>query len=150
MVVSSPKLTILISCSPICIPLILLLALIKLTSTSAAIMYDSIENKHPCQNPPVRVNRSNRRLFTLILDWLYWCMHFQPFVYISKLTESRKVKIPIKSRDITEKFLFSLFDTTFMQQIVEWVCKNILFLIASDWFSLIVVSNIFCFNSLEL
>ena len=74
-------------------------------------------------------------------------MHLQPFVDISELTENRKVKIPIKSRDITEKFLFSLFDTTFMQQIVERVCKNILFLIASDWFSSIVVSNIFYFNS---
>ena len=74
-------------------------------------------------------------------------MHLQPFVYISELTESRKVKIPVNSRDITEKFLFSLFDTTFMQQIVERVCKYILFLIASDWFSLIVVSNVFCFNS---
>ena len=66
-------------------------------------------------------------------------MDLQPFFYISELTESRKVKIPINSRDITEKLLFSLFATTFMQQIVERVCKNILFLIASDWFSLIVV-----------
>ena len=42
MVVSSAKFTILISWSPICIPLILLLALMKLASTSAAIMYKTI------------------------------------------------------------------------------------------------------------
>ena len=47
MVVSSAKLIILISWSSICIPLIILLALMKLANTSATIMYKSIENKRP-------------------------------------------------------------------------------------------------------
>ena len=47
MVVSSAKLIILISRSFFCIPLIILLALMKLANTSATIMYKSIENKHP-------------------------------------------------------------------------------------------------------
>ena len=46
MVVSSAKFTILISWSPICIHLILLLAFMKLASTSATIMYKSIEKLH--------------------------------------------------------------------------------------------------------
>ena len=47
MVVLSLKFTILISWSPVCIPLILLSALMKLTSTSATILYNSMENRHP-------------------------------------------------------------------------------------------------------
>ena len=43
MVVLSAKFTILISWSPICIPLILLSALMRLASTSAAILYNSME-----------------------------------------------------------------------------------------------------------
>ena len=39
------------------------------------------------------------------------------FVSISKLIQSRKDKI--NSKDITERFLFSLFDTSIMSQIVE-------------------------------
>ena len=63
MVVSSAKCIILISWSPICIPLILLLALMKLTSTSVAIMYKSIENRYPWQTSCVKVNGSDRRPF---------------------------------------------------------------------------------------
>ena len=47
MVVSSAKFTILISWSPICIPLIILSVLMKLTSISIAIMYNSMESRHP-------------------------------------------------------------------------------------------------------
>ena len=68
MVVSSAKFTILISWSPICIPLILLLALMKVASTSGAIMYKSIENKHPWHSFRVRVEGSDRTPFILILD----------------------------------------------------------------------------------
>ena len=45
--------------------------------------------------------------------------------------ESREDKI--NSKNITERFLFSLFDTSVMSQIADRVCKIILFLIASDW-----------------
>ena len=70
MVVSSAKFTILISWSPFCILLILLLALMKLESTSTAIMCKSIENKHPWQISRVMVKGSDRRPFILILDWI--------------------------------------------------------------------------------
>ena len=70
MVVSSAKFTVLISWSLICILLILLLALMKLESTSAGIMYKRTENRHPWQTSRVRVKWSDRRPFTLILDWI--------------------------------------------------------------------------------
>ena len=59
----SAKLAILISWSAISIPLILLLALMKLASTSAAIMYNSMEKSHPKQTPQVRVKGSDWRPF---------------------------------------------------------------------------------------
>ena len=70
MVVSSAKFTILISWSPICIHLILLMAFMKLASTSARIMYKSIENRHPWRTSCIRVKGSDRRPFVLILDWI--------------------------------------------------------------------------------
>ena len=42
------------------------------------------------------------------------------FVSIFELMESRKDKI--NSKDITERFLFSLFGSSIMTQIVERVC----------------------------
>ena len=69
-VVTSAKFTILISWSPIYIPLIPLLVLIKLASTSAALMYKSIDCRHPWQTSCVRVKGSARRPFILILDWI--------------------------------------------------------------------------------
>ena len=62
------------------------------------------------------------------------------FVSISELMESRKDKI--NSKYITERFLFSLFDTSIMSQIVERVCKISLFIIASDWCLPIIVSSV--------
>ena len=70
MMVLSAKLTILISWCPICIPLILLLALMKLESISASIMYHSTENEHPWQTPRIRVKESDRGSLILILDWI--------------------------------------------------------------------------------
>ena len=67
MMVLSVKFTILISWSPICIPLILLSALMKLASTSTAILYNSMESRHPWQTH-IRVKGSDRRPFILILD----------------------------------------------------------------------------------
>ena len=42
------------------------------------------------------------------------------FVSISELMQNRKDKI--NSKDITERFLFSLFDSSIMTQIVEIMC----------------------------
>ena len=54
--------------------------------------------------------------------------------------QSRKDKI--SSKDITENFLFSLFDSSIMKQIVY--SKFIMFLIAFDWSSPILITNAFC------
>ena len=64
------------------------------------------------------------------------------FVSISELLLNRKDKI--NSKDITEKLIFSLFDPSIMTQIVERVyIKVIIFLIASDWYSsIIIVTNV--------
>ena len=66
-VMLSAKLTILISWSPICTPLILLLELMKLASTSVAVMYNSMKNRQPWQTSQVRVKGSDKRPFILIL-----------------------------------------------------------------------------------
>ena len=117
MVVSSAKVTILISWSPICISLIILSALMKLTSTSIAIIYNSMESRRPWQTC-IMVKWSHRRLFISILDSIL-VYHVNEFVSLSKLMQSRKDKI--SSNDITERLLFSLFDTSIMSQIVERV-----------------------------
>ena len=72
------KFSILISQSPICIPLMLLLVLMKLASTSATIMYHGMENRHPYQTTGVMLKGSGKKTFILILDWRCWRMHLQP------------------------------------------------------------------------
>ena len=67
MVVLSVKFTILISWSSICIPLILLSALMRLASTSAAVLYNNLDSWHHWWTH-IGVKGSNRRLFILILD----------------------------------------------------------------------------------
>ena len=66
MVVLSAKFTILTSWYPICIPLILLSALMRLGSTSAAMLYNSMDSRQPWRTQGVKV--SDRRPFILILD----------------------------------------------------------------------------------
>ena len=78
MVVLSATFTILISLSPICIPLILLSALMRLASTSAAIFYNSMESRHPWQTH-IEAKGSDKRPFVLILDSidLNWYMQLK-------------------------------------------------------------------------
>ena len=69
-------------------------------------------------------------------------LNVNELVSISELLQNRKDKI--NSKDITERFLFSLFDSSVMIQIVERVySKVIIFLIASDWCSPLTVTNVF-------
>ena len=65
------------------------------------------------------------------------------FVLISELMQNRKGKI--NSKDIAERLLFSLFDSSIMMEIIEKMC-TVKFLIASDWLSPIIVitPNVFC------
>ena len=77
--------------------------------------------------------------------------HTNEFCSISKHLQDRKDKIPIHSTndfdDITERFLFSLFDTSTTSQIIESVCKIVLFLIAAGFFSVIIVTEVFSCDS---
>ena len=70
MVVLSVKFTILISWSPICIPSILLSALITLASTSAAISYNSSDSWHHWR-AHWGIKGSDRRPCILILDLIF-------------------------------------------------------------------------------
>ena len=65
---SSAKFSNLISWSPICIPLILLSASMELASTSAARTDNTNESGHRWQIPCIKIKRSDRRPFVLILD----------------------------------------------------------------------------------
>ena len=67
MVLLSVKFTILISWCPICISFIFLLALMKLESNSATILYNSMESRHPWRTN-IRIKGSDRKPFILILD----------------------------------------------------------------------------------
>ena len=99
MVVLSAKFNILISWSPICTPLILLRAsikLMKLASSSAEIMYNSTESGHPWKTPRIRINGSHRKPFILRLDLgVRNFNHVNEFV--TELLQSRKDKFSINS-----------------------------------------------------
>ena len=56
----------------------------------------------------------------------------------------QSIKDKISSKDISEISLFSLIDTSVMSQIVEII------LIATDWNSLIMVSNVSCILFLRI
>ena len=87
-----------------------LLALMKLASTSAAIIYKSIENRHPWQTSPVRVEGSDRKPFILILDWTLvytckWiCLHIQNYAK----EKSRKSQSTLR---ILQKKFYSVYLT---------------------------------------
>ena len=68
MVVLSVKFTILFSRSPVCIPLILLSALMRLAGTSAAVLHNILDSRHHCRTHTGvtgsnRSYRINSRLF---------------------------------------------------------------------------------------
>ena len=100
MVILSAKFTILISWSPICIPLIRLSTLMKLASTSAAILYNNMEKRKPWRIH-IRVKGSYKRPFILILDsilvyaTLIMRMDLSPHPNLCKAEK-------INSKDITE------------------------------------------------
>ena len=77
-------------------------------------------------------------------------MNFAPYPNL----QDGKDKIPIYSTidfdNITERFLFSSFDTSTTSQIIECVCIIVLFLIAADCFSLIIVTEVFFMRFLRI
>ena len=54
-------------------------------------------------------------------------------------SKSKLSKALRKISDITDKFLFSLLDTSMISRIVESVWRMVLFLIAAVWFSTIIL-----------
>ena len=130
----SPKFTILISWSHVCILLILLLALMKLASTSAATIYKRLENKHPWQNYRVRQKELDKTPFILILDWILVYTSLTMWMDLSPYPNLRKAeKLKYQSTlKVLQKDFYSVHLTheLCIQQIVE-MCKSSLFLIAS-------------------
>ena len=114
MVVSSAKITVMISWSPICILLVLLSTSMKLASASAAIINNSIERRHPWRIPHIRVKRSDRRPFISILDWMlvyatfFMRMNLSPYSNFCKAekikSQSTLSKALGKSKDIKKGF----------------------------------------------
>ena len=51
--------------------------------------------------------------------------------------------------DISEIFLFNLFDTSTTSQIIESACKKVLFLMAVDCFSFVIVTEVYCMQFLR-
>ena len=102
MVVLSVKFTILISSSPICIPLILLSALMRLSITSATIFYNSLDSRHPWRTN-IRNKGSDRRPLILILDSILVYATLIMWINLSPYRNLYKVN----SKDITKIFLFS-------------------------------------------
>ena len=127
-----------------------LLALMKLASTSVAIIYKRIENRYPWQTSRVEVKESDRRPFTLILDWILvytsltmWWMDLSPYPNLGKV-EKLKSQSTVR---ILQKDFYSVYLThqLCIQQIVEG-CKSSLFLMASI-FHLLLYLMFIAFNS---
>ena len=129
----------------------------KLTSTSAAKMYNSIESGHPWKTPRIKIKGSDRRPFILILDWmlvkatLIMWMNLSLYlnIYKAEMTKSQTTLLENLriSQDIRERFSFSLLDILIMSQIVERVCKIDLSFIRS-W--LVFTYYCICFLQLTL
>ena len=132
MVMPSAKFTNFISWSPICTPLILLSATMKLASTSAALNYNTDESGHPWWTPRIRVKGSDRRPFILILDWMLvyatsiaW-MNFSPYPAFCK-TDSNLVfaitDIVIWLFKFSVKYI--MYFTVFYKSFWQWCLKHL-------------------------
>ena len=97
---------------------------LKFTRSLAAIMYTSIESRHPWQTPRIRVNRSNRRTFILILDWMLVNATFIIWMNLSPYSNFCKAEKTINST--------TGYDSSILSRIVERVCQIVLFF-DSSW-----------------
>ena len=110
MMVLSVKLTILMSWSPICIPLIFLSASVKLASTSSKILYNSMESRHPWHTN-IRIKGSDRKPFILILDSILVCATLIMWMNLSpcpNLHKEEKIKAILR---ILQKDFYSVYLT---------------------------------------
>ena len=97
---------------------------LKLTRTLAAIMFSSIESRHPWQTSRVRVIGSNRRPFILILDWMLVNATFIIWMNLSPYWNFCKAEKTIKST--------TGYYSAILSRIVERVCQIVL-LFDSSW-----------------
>ena len=93
----------------------------------------------------------------LMLDWMSvyaTLIRRMKFFTISKLLQIRRDKIPIHStkgfQDFAESFLFNLFDTSTISQMIESACKIVLVLKAADCFSFVTVGEVYCMRFLRI
>ena len=107
MVLLSARFIILISWYPICIPLILLSALMELASTWATILCNRMEIRYPWQTH-MRVEGSDTRPLILILDSIL----VYEFVSISKRVMQCNAEKILTLRILQKDFIFSLFDSS--------------------------------------
>ena len=106
--------------------LILLSALMKLASTAVKILCNSMESRHPWRTN-IRIKGSDKMPFILILDsilvyaTLIMWMNLPPY---PNLRKAEKIKSTLK--DITRRFLFSLFDSiSYVTNIRKSVCSQV-------------------------
>ena len=115
--ISSAKFTNLISWSPICIPLILLSASMKLANTYATVICNTIESENRWRTPCIRVKGSDRRPFILILDWmlvnttLIMRMNLTPYPNICKSEEIKSQSTLPKTLRILQRGFYSIYLT---------------------------------------
>ena len=110
MVVLSVKFTILISWSPISIPLILLSALTRLVSTSAAILSNSLDSWH-LRRTHIWVKGSDRRPFILILDSILVYASQNMWMNLSPYPNLCKAQKITSAPTILQKDFYSVYVT---------------------------------------
>ena len=124
----------------------------KFSSTSAILTYNSIESWHSCRTSSIRAKGSNKRPFLLLLDFIL--VNTTSILWMNRLQRRTFAKQKIKNcSQIYQRFLFSLFGTSIVSQMVERkifnsvvkVCKIALFFrTGSNCFSPVNVSNALC------
>ena len=121
----------------------------KLTSTSASLLYNNMESRHPWWTRN-RVEGSDRRPFILIFDsilvyaTLIMWMYLSPYFNLCK-AERIKLTRRILQKDFHSVYYSVYYSFYYVTNSRKSVYSKITpFLIASDWHLSIIVSNVFC------
>ena len=110
-----------------------------MASTSAAIMYKSIENRHHWQTSRVRVKGSDRRPFVLILDWILVYTSLTIWMKLSSypnLCKAEKLKSQ-STLTILQKIFYSVYLThhSHKKEHSLKTCARLLFMLLQDLFA---------------
>ena len=93
----------------------------KLASTTATILCNSMESKHPWRTN-IRIKGSNRRLFILILDSILVYATLIMWMNLSPYANLRKAEKIISTLRILQEDFYSVYLTHQLLQIAEKVC----------------------------